>query len=417
VGGAACDTRGYGVCAGPDRLLAGIAALEAADWTRPADFEAARSTRNPPEAHEGSGWRSGFHRQVRTSLQERERGLDGYVGSARYDEPRGSPYGCSHQHLVAAGHPQPGAGWPGPALAGRRPLERSRPRLGRGGAGQRTPRVAEQITEARRAMRIGGLPAPPTWRSLPSACWAGGGQLRPPRRRTEAARVGDGRRVVRRVDATCTPGRGLLQPDRGLRGAGEWERGCRVVRAVEDFARTTQHRPLFGRAARSTRTCCLDRGHCHRRRSRCRRAGGTRAVRPADDERAGHRCLAELRVPAGRLLEAEGLLAATSRPPIVAPCLRLAEGRPADGRNPPGAGFPPATDHPYRRRHLSPTCRRPLACAYGRRRGRCCERPRRPSPSARRPAVNALADLAAGHVAASVDETGRRRIGRRPGGR
>ncbi|HEY0507448.1 MAG TPA: LuxR family transcriptional regulator, partial [Blastococcus sp.] len=140
-----------------DALPAGIAALDAADWNGARlAFERALNGTDTPEAHEGLGLALWFLGQISQALVERERAFDGYVGSGCCDDAARIAVWVSHQHLLA-GRASAARGWLARAERSLDGLQASCP--GRGWVAVERARHAtglqEQISEARRAMRIG----------------------------------------------------------------------------------------------------------------------------------------------------------------------------------------------------------------------------------------------------------------------
>jgi hypothetical protein len=269
-----------------DPLTLGTRALEAADWdgARRA-YEAALTESDSPEAHEGRGLALWFLGRVPEALQERECAFDGYVAGARCDDAARIAVWVSHQHLLA-GRASAARGWLARAERALDGLQTSCPGLGWVAVerARHATGLQEQISQARRAMRIGRATGATDLEVFALSLLG--------RAVVTSGRRDEGLKLLEEAMAAASSGRvgnvhtlaeaycNLIE---GCASAGEWERGAEWCELVEDFARTHHTAPLFG-ACRTIHADVLLR---HRSLDRggertADRAGHARPVRPAD---------------------------------------------------------------------------------------------------------------------------------------
>lgn len=394
-------------------LPAGIAALEAADWdgARLA-FETALEASEAPESHEGLGLALWFLGRVPQAILERERAFDGYVAAGCCDDAARLAVWLSHQHLLA-GRASAARGWLARAERSLDGLQASCP--GRGWVAVERARHAtslqEQITQARRAMRIGRATGAADLEVFALSLL--GRAVVTSGRRDEglmlleeamaAASSGRVRNVHTLAEAYCN----LIE---GCAGAGEWERGAEWCGLVEEFARTHRTAPLFGACRAIHADVLLATGHWPQAESALQAALDTHARYVPEMSGPAIATLAELRVRQGRLLDAERLLAGGLEQPVrLRPMalLRLAEGRPGEAVTLLEQALCAATDHPLRAAQiLAPLIDARLACADPHGAAAAAAELRTLADSAGIRLVTALADLATARVAAADGQPG-----------
>lgn len=396
-----------------DSLLAGIAALEGADWdVARLAFETALEAATAPEAHEGLGLALWFLGQVRQALLERERAFDGYVAAGRCDDAARIAVWVSHQHLLA-GRASAARGWLARAERALDGLQASCP--GRGWVAVERARHAtglqEQITEARRAMRIGRATGAGDLEvfalSLLGRAVVTSGRrdegLKLLEEAMAAASSGRVRNVHTLAEAYCN----LIE---GCAAAGEWERGAEWCELVEDFARTHRTAPLFGACRTIHADVLLATGHWPEAESALQAALDTHARYVPQMSAPAIATLAELRVRQGRLLDAERLLAGGGEQPgrlRALALLRLAEGRPGEAVTLLERAVRAAIDHPVRAAQLlAPLVDARLACADPQGAANAVTELRDIADAAGIRLVAALADLATARVEAAGDRAG-----------
>jgi DNA-binding NarL/FixJ family response regulator len=353
-----------------DPMALGLASLEAADWDAARlAYEAVLADSDPPEAHEGLGLALWFLGSVAQALHERESAFDGYVAGGRCDDAARIAVWVSHQHLLA-GRASAARGWLARAERALDGLQTSCP--GRGWVAVERARHAtglqEQITLARRAMRIGRATGA-TDLEVFALSLLGRAVVTSGRREEgltlleeamAAASSGRVRNVHTLAEAYCN----LIE---GCAAAGEWERGAEWCELVEDFARTHGTAPLFGACRTIHADVLLATGHWLEAESALRTALDTHADFVPQMGAPAVATLAELRVRQGRLGEAELLLADGPEQPgrlRAIALLRLAEGRPAEAVTHLERAVRAAADHPVRAAQLLvPLVEARLACA------------------------------------------------------
>jgi DNA-binding CsgD family transcriptional regulator len=342
-------------------LSAGTAALERADWQGALRvFQAVlhdSQAADPPEAHEGLGLALWFLGQVRQAVLERERAFEGYVAAGRGDDAARIAVWVSHQHLLA-GRTSAARGWLARAERALAGLQASSP--GRGWVAveraRHAPGAQEQITQARRAMRIGRATGAVDLEVFALSLL--GRAVVTCGRREEglalleeamaAASSGRIRNVHTLAEAYCN----LIE---GCASAGEWERGGQWCELVEDFARTHGTAPLFGACRTIHADVLLATGHWPEAEVALQAALETHAKFVPQMSEPAVALLAELRVRQGRLLDAERLLAGGPDQPgrlRALALLRLAEGRPAEAVTLLEQGLRATVDHPVRAAQL-----------------------------------------------------------------
>jgi ATP/maltotriose-dependent transcriptional regulator MalT len=396
-----------------DPLPAGIAALEGADWdgARLA-FETALDASEAPEAHEGLGLALWFLGHVPQALLERERAFDGYVAAGRCDDAARIAVWVSHQHLLA-GRASAARGWLARAERTLDGVQASCP--GRGWVAVERARHAtglqEQITEARRAMRIGRATGAVDLEvfalSLLGRAVVTSGRrdegLKLLEEAMAAASSGRVRNVHTLAEAYCN----LIE---GCAAAGEWERGAEWCELVEDFARTHRTAPLFGACRTIHADVLLATGHWPQAEIALQTALETHARYVPQMSAPAVATLVELRVRQGRLLDAERLLAGGGEQPgrlRALALLRLAEGRPGEAVTLLERAVRAATDHPVRAAQLlAPLVDARLACADPRGAANAVTELRDIADAAGIRLVTALADLATARVAAAGGQAG-----------
>ena len=339
-------------------LPTGTAALEEADWdgARLA-FERELEAADAPASHEGLGQALWFLGQVSEALLERERAFDGYVAAGRCDDAARIAVWVSHQHLLA-GRVSAARGWLARAERTLDGLQASCP--GRGWVAVERARHAaglqEQITEARRAMRIGRATGVVDLEVFALSLLG--------RAVVTSGRRAEGLKILEEAMAAASSGRvrdvhtlaeaycNLIE---GCAAAGEWERGAQWCELVEDFARTHHTAPLFGACRTIHADVLLATGHWPQAESALQTALETHARYVTQMGAPALAALAELRVRQGRLLEAERLLAGGGDQPgrlRALALLRLAEGRPGEAVTLLERAVRGATDHPVRTAQL-----------------------------------------------------------------
>jgi DNA-binding NarL/FixJ family response regulator len=353
-----------------DPMALGLASLEAADWDAARlAYEAVLADSDPPEAHEGLGLALWFLGSVAQALHERESAFDGYVAGGRCDDAARIAVWVSHQHLLA-GRASAARGWLARAERALDGLQTSCP--GRGWVAVERARHAtglqEQITLARRAMRIGRATGA-TDLEVFALSLLGRAVVTAGRREEgltlleeamAAASSGRVRNVHTLAEAYCN----LIE---GCAAAGEWERGAEWCELVEEFARTHGTAPLFGACRTIHADVLLATGHWLEAETALRTALDTHADFVPQMGAPAVATLAELRVRQGRLGEAELLLADGPEQPgrlRAIALLRLAEGRPAEAVTHLERAVRAAADHPVRAAQLLvPLVEARLACA------------------------------------------------------
>jgi len=398
-----------------DPLGAGIAALEAADWdSARLAFEAALVDSDPPEAHEGLGLALWFLGQVPRALLERERAFEGYVGTGCCDDAARMAVWVSHQHLLA-GRASAARGWLARAERSLDGLQATCP--GRGWVAVERARHAaglqEQITEARRAMRIGRATGAVDLEvfalSLLGRAVLSSGRrdegLKLLEEAMAAASSGRVRNVHTLAEAYCN----LIE---GCAAAGEWERGAEWCELVEDFARTHRTAPLFGACRTIHANVLLATGHWPQAEVALQTALETHARYVPQLSAPAVATLAELWVRQGRLLDAERLLAGgeeqqPGRLRALA-LLRMAEGRPGEAVTLLERAGRAVTDHPVRAAQLlAPLVDARLACSDLDGAATAAVELRGVADGAGIRLVAALADLATARVAAADAQPGK----------
>lgn len=394
-------------------LRAGIAALEAADWdgARLA-FEAVLRESDPPEAHEGLGLALWFLGEVPRALEERERAFDGFLAAERCDDAARMAVWVSHQHLLA-GRTSAARGWLSRAERSLDGLQASCP--GRGWVAVERARHAvglqEQITEARRAMRIGRATGSVDLEvfalSLLGRAVVSSGLRDQGFKLLEeamaAASAGRVRNVHTLAEAYCN----LIE---GCATAGEWERGAEWCELVEDFARTHRTAPLFGACRTIHADVLLATGHWLQAEVALETALETHARFVPQMSAPAVVALAELRVRQGRLLDAEQLLAGGAEQPgrlRALALLRMAEGRPSESVTLLERAVRGITDHPVRQAQLlAPLVDARLACSDLRGAAAALADLRAVAGGAGIRLVSAVADLATARVASAAGDLG-----------
>lgn len=394
-------------------LPAGIAALEAADWdgARLA-FEMALEASGSPESHEGLGLALWFLGRVPQAILERERAFDGYVAAGCFDDAARLAVWLSHQHLLA-GRASAARGWLARAERSLDGLQASCP--GRGWVAVERARHAtslqEQITQARRAMRIGRATGAADLEvfalSLLGRAVVSSGRrdegLMLLEEAMAAASSGRVRNVHTLAEAYCN----LIE---GCAAAGEWERGAEWCELVEEFARTHRTAPLFGACRAIHADVLLATGHWPQAESALQAALDTHARYVPVMSGPAIATLAELRVRQGRLLDAERLLAGGLEQPAqlrAMALLRLAEGRPGEAVTLLERALFAATDHPVRAAQLlAPLIDARLACTDPHGAAAAAAELRTLADGTGIRLVTALADLATARVAAAGGQPG-----------
>lgn len=396
-----------------DPLPVGTAALEAADWdgARLA-FETALDVSEAPEAHEGLGLALWFLGQVPQALVERARAFDGYVTASRCDDAARIAVWVSHQHLLA-GRMSAARGWLARAERALDGLQASCP--GRGWVAVERARHAtglqEQITEARRAMRIGRATGAVDLEvfalSLLGRAVVTSGRREEGLKLLEEAMAAASSGRVRNVHTLAEAYCNLIE---GCAAAGEWERGAEWCQLVEDFARTHRAAPLFGACRTIHADVLLATGHWPQAESALQTALETHAQYVPQMATPAVAALAELRVRQGRLLDAEHLLAGGPEQPgrlRVLALLRLAEGRPGEAITLLERGVRAVTEHPVRAAQLlAPLVDARLACANLQGAADAATELRDVADAAGIRLVTALADLVTARVTAAGGQAG-----------
>lgn len=351
-------------------LAVGLASLEAADWdgARLA-YEAALAGSDSPGAHEGLGLALWFLGLVPRALQERECAFDGYVAAGRCDDAARIAVWVSHQHLLA-GRASAARGWLARAERALDGVQASC--SGRGWVAVEQARHAtslqEQITQARRAMRIGRATGAADLEVFALSLL--GRAVVTSGRRAEgfklleeamaAASSGRVRNVYTLAEAYCN----LIE---GCAAAGEWERGVEWCELVEDFARTHRTAPLLGACRTIHADLLLATGHWPEAESALQTALETHARYVPQMGAPAVAALAELRIRQGRLGDAQQLISDGPEQPgslRVQALLRMAEGRPSEAVPLLERAVRAATDHPIRAAQLLvPLVDARLACA------------------------------------------------------
>ena len=396
-----------------DALPAGIAALEAADWdgARTA-FEAVLGGSDVPEAHEGLGLALWFLGRVPQALLERERAFDGYVGTGRCDDAARIAVWVSHQHLLG-GRVSAARGWLARAERSLDGLQASCP--GRGWVAVERARhaagVQEQVTEARRAMRIGRATGAADLEvfalSLLGRAVVGCGRRDEGMKLLEEAMAAASSGRVRNVHTLAEAYCNLIE---GCASAGEWARGAEWCELVEDFARTHRTAPLFGACRAIHADVLLATGHWPQAEAALQTALATHARHTPQMGAPAVATLAELWVRQGRLLEAERLLADGEEQPRwlrAVALLRLAEGRPAKAVVLLEQAVRASGDHPVRAAQmLAPLVDARLACADLQGAAAAAAALRVIADAAHIHLISAVADLATARVAVAGDRAG-----------
>ena len=362
--------RGMAAMRDHDPIAVGIVSLEAADWdgARVA-YEAALAGADSPDAHEGLGLALWFLGLVPQALRERECAFDGYVAGGRCDDAARVAVWVSHQYLLA-GRASAARGWLARAERALDGLQATCP--GRGWVAVERARHAtglqEQITQARRAMRIGRATGAGDLEvfalSLLGRAVVTSGRrdegLQLLEEAMAAAASGGIRNVHTLAEAYCN----LIE---GCAAAGEWERGGEWCELVEDFARRHHTAPLLGACRTIHADVLLATGHWFEAEQALQIALDTHARYVPQMGAPAVATLAELRVRQGRLADAERLLADGPEQPgplRAVALLRLAEGRPAEAVALLDRALRAATDHPVRAAQLlAPLVDARIACA------------------------------------------------------
>lgn len=391
---------------------AGVAALEGADWdgARLA-FEAALQNSQAPEAHEGLGLALWFLGQVPRGLVERERAFDGYIAAGRCDDAARVAVWVSHQHLLA-GRTSAARGWLARAERALDGLQASCP--GRGWVAVERARHAtglqEQITQARRAMRIGRATGAVDLEifalSLLGRAVITSGRRDEGMRLLEEAMAGASSGRVRNVHTLAEAYCNLIE---GCAEVGEWERGAEWCQLVENFAKTHRTAPLFGACRTVHAHVLLATGHWNQADSALQTALETHARYVPQMSAPAVATLAELRVLQGRLLDAERLLANGEEHQgrlRALSLLRLAEGRPAEAVTLLEQALRAVTDHPVRAAQLlAPLVDALLACEDLDGATAASRKLTQTADAAGIRLVTAFADLAIARVAAASGQT------------
>ncbi len=353
-----------------DPLAVGIVLLEAADWdgARLA-YEAALAGSDSPDAHEGLGLALWFLGLVPQALQERECAFDGYVAVGRRDDAARIAVWVSHQHLLA-GRASAARGWLARAERALDGLQATCP--GRGWVAVEKSRHAtglqEQITQARRAMRIGRATGAADLEvfalSLLGRAVVTSGRRAAGLKLLEEAMAAASSGRVRNVHTLAEAYCNLIE---GCAAAGEWERGVEWCELVEDFARAHRAAPLLGACRTIHADLLLATGHWPEAESALQTALDTHARYVPQMGAPAVAALAELRVRQGRLGDAQRLISDGPEQPgplRALALLRLAEGRPAEAVTLLERAVRAATGHPIRAAQLlAPLVEARLACA------------------------------------------------------
>ena len=394
-----------------DPLTVGRAAMEAADWERARSaFEAALVDADPPEAHEGLGLALWFLGQVAEALPQRERAFDGYVAAGRCDDAARIAVWLSHQHLLA-GRASAARGWLARAERALDGLQASCP--GRGWVAVERARHAtslpEQITEARRAMRIGRATGAADLEVFALSLLG--------RAVVSSGRRDEGMKLLEEAMAAASAGRVLnvhtlaeayCNLIEGCATAGEWERGAEWCELIEEFARTHRTAPLFGACRAIHADVLLATGHWPQAEVALETALETHARYVPQMGAPAVATLAELRVRQGRLVDAERLLAGDQQQPgrlRVVALLRLAEGRAPEAVVLLEQALRAAADHPVRAAQLlGPLVDARLAAGDPQGAATAVAELRTIADGTGIRLVTALADLSAARVAAAGDQ-------------
>jgi tetratricopeptide (TPR) repeat protein len=398
---------------GDDALAVGVAALEGAEWTAARlAFATALETADAPESHEGLGLALWFLGEVPQALVERQRAFDGYVAAGRCDDAARIAVWVSHQHLLA-GRASAARGWLARAERTLDGLQASCP--GRGWVAVERARHAtglqEQITQARRAMRIGRATGAGDLEVFALSLL--GRAVLTSGRRDEglklleeamaAASSGRVRNVHTLAEAYCN----LIE---GCAAAGEWERGAEWCELVEDFARAHRTAPLLGACRTIHADVLIATGHWPQAESALQIALQTHAEYVPQMSAPAIAALAELRVRQGRLLDAERLLRGGLEQPgrlRALALLRLAAGRPREAVTLLERAVHAAADHPVRvAQLLAALVDARLACPDPPGAADAATELRDVADVAGIRLVTALADLATARVDAAVGQAG-----------
>ena len=341
-----------------DGLFDGSAALDRADWEGARrGFECALVCSDTPEAHEGLGLSLWFLGRIPEGIRERERAFDGYVSAGRCDDAARVAVWLSHQHMLA-GRVSAARGWLARAERSLEDLAVNCP--GHGWVAVERARHAaqprEQITHARRAMRIGHATGAVDLEvfalSLLGRSMVSAGLLEDGLRLLEEAMTAASSGRVRNLHTLAEAYCNLIE---GCAIAGDWERGAEWCDMVEDFARTHHTAPLVGACRTIHADVLLATGHWPQAEHALEDALATHARYIPQMSAPAVATLAELRVRQGRLLDAENLLAGReedARSLSALAHLRIAEGRPQEAAALLERALRGTGDHPVRTAQL-----------------------------------------------------------------
>jgi tetratricopeptide (TPR) repeat protein len=248
---------------------------------------------------------------VPRALVERERAFDGYVAAGRCDDAARIAVWVSHQHLLA-GRASAARGWLARAERAVDGLQARCP--GRGWVAveraRHAPRLKDQITEARRAMRIGRATGAVDLEvfalSLLGRAVLTSGRRDEGLQLLEEAMAAASSGRVRNVHTLAESYCNLIE---GCAAAGEWERGAEWCELVEGFARAHRTAPLLGACRTIQADVLMATGRWPQAESALQTALETHARYVPQMSAPAIATLAELRVRQGRLLDAERLLA------------------------------------------------------------------------------------------------------------